>query len=84
MRRVGVAGLKDNLSQYLRAVEGGDEIEVTDRDRPIVRSVPIAATTQVAVKASRKPFAAIRSRTYPKAGWAIDSTGLLLEERQRR
>ena len=84
MKRIGVAGLKDNLSKYLRAAEGGDEIEVTDRDRPIVRIVPVHTTAGATVRPARKPFSSIRSRTYPPAGWATDSTRLLLDERQER
>ena len=41
MKRVGVAELKDQLSKHLRAVEAGAEVEVTDRDRPIARIVPV-------------------------------------------
>ena len=31
MERVGVAELKDNLSRYLRAAEGGVEVEAAER-----------------------------------------------------
>jgi antitoxin (DNA-binding transcriptional repressor) of toxin-antitoxin stability system len=41
MTRVKIAELKDHLSEHLRAVEGGREIEVMDRDRPIARIAPI-------------------------------------------
>jgi prevent-host-death family protein len=84
MKRVGVAELKDQLSKYLRAAEGGAEVEVTDRERPIARIVPIPAVARVAVQPSRRPFAAMRDRNYPPAGWQKDSTALLLEERQGR
>lgn len=84
MKRVGVAELKDQLSRYLRAAEGGDEIEVTDRHRPIVRIVSVRVGTRAVVQPARRPFAAIRTRSYPSAGWAIGSTDLLLEERQGR
>ncbi len=84
MKRVGVADLKDQLSKYLRAAESGAEVEVTDRDRPIARIIPIRPESQVLVTPSRRPFAAIRGRIYPPAGWAKASTELLLEERQGR
>jgi antitoxin (DNA-binding transcriptional repressor) of toxin-antitoxin stability system len=84
MRRVGVAELKDQLSKHLRAVEAGAEVEVTDRDRLIARIVPVPSTTRVAVQPPRTPFASIRTRTYAPAGWATNSTDLLLEERQGR
>jgi prevent-host-death family protein len=84
MKRVGVADLKDQLSKHLRAVERGAEVEVTDRDRPIARIVPILAAGRPTVQPSRRPFAAIRTRNYPPAGWPNGSTALLLEERQGR
>jgi prevent-host-death family protein len=84
MRRVGVAELKDQLSKVLRAAEDGAEVEVTDRNRPIARIVPVEVSGRVAVSAPRKTFAAIRTRTYEPAGWKRGSTELLLEERQGR
>lgn len=84
MKRVGVAELKDQLSKYLRAAEGGAEVEVTDRDRPIARIVPIRATDRVSVQPSQTPFAAIRARRYPRARWSKPSIDLLIEERQGR
>src|SRR5438876_12166544 len=41
MKRVKIAELKDHLSAHLRSVERGGELEVTDRERPIARIVPI-------------------------------------------
>src|SRR5438094_205007 len=40
MKTVKIAELKNHLSEHLRAVEAGDEIIVTDRNRPIARIVP--------------------------------------------
>ncbi len=84
MKRVGVAELKDQLSKHLRAVEAGGEVEVTDRDRPIARIIPVQAHSQLVVRPALRPFSAIRNRRYPPAGWAVSSTELLLEERQGR
>lgn len=84
MKRVGVAELKDRLSQYLRAAEGGVEVEVTDRDRPIARIVAAEAPRHLAVRPARLPFKALRERGYPPARWPSCSTELLLEERQSR
>ena len=84
MKRVGVAELKDQLSKYLRAVEAGAEVEVTDRERPIARIVPVHAAVRVAVQPPQKPFASFRARSYPPAGWTVNSTELLLQERQGR
>ncbi|MBA2570886.1 MAG: type II toxin-antitoxin system prevent-host-death family antitoxin [Chloroflexi bacterium] len=84
MRRVGVAELKDQLSKHLRAVEAGDQVEVTDRDRPIARIVPVDRVGQVPVRPPIRPFSSVRKRRYPPAGWPVASTDLLLEERQPR
>jgi len=84
MKRVGIADLKDQLSKHLRAVEAGAEVEVTDRNRPIARIVPVRGATRVVVRPPRRPFAAIRDRSYPPAGWPVSSAELLLQERQGR
>jgi prevent-host-death family protein len=85
MKRVKIADLKNQLSQHLRAVEQGAEIEVTDRRRPIVRLVPVrAAESQVRIIPARRPFADVRNRRYPRVRWRIDSLQLLLEERGKR
>lgn len=39
---VGVAELRQNLSQYLRRVEGGERLVVTDRNRPVAELGPPA------------------------------------------
>lgn len=84
MKRVGVAELKDQLSKYLRAVEAGAEVEVTDRDRPIARIVPVQRQSRVVLRPAVRPFSAIRHPRYPPADWLVSSTELLLEERQGR
>lgn len=40
MSQVGVRKLKDRLSGYLKRVQGGEEIVVTERGRPVARIVP--------------------------------------------
>jgi prevent-host-death family protein len=81
-RRVGVADLKDQLSKHLRAVEAGAEVEVTDRDRPIARLVPVRPGDAVRVQPPARPFESVRRRRYRRAGWSVDSTELLLQERE--
>lgn len=41
MRRIGIRELRQRASDYLRRVEGGETIEVTDRGRPIALLTPI-------------------------------------------
>jgi prevent-host-death family protein len=84
MKRVGVAELKDQLSKYLRGAEAGEEVEVTDRDRPIARIVQAGPTSAVPIRPARKRLASLRNRAYRPARWPTASTALLLEERQGR
>ena len=85
MKRVKIADLKNQLSQHLREVEQGAEIEVTDRRRPIVRLVPAGrAVGEIRIIPARRAFADVRSRRFPKRRWRTDSLRLLLEERGRR
>ncbi|MGH7911138.1 MAG: type II toxin-antitoxin system Phd/YefM family antitoxin [Candidatus Dormibacteraceae bacterium] len=39
-RTVGVAELRQNLSRYLRDVERGERLLVTDRNRPVAELAP--------------------------------------------
>jgi prevent-host-death family protein len=41
MRAVGIRELRQQASRYLRDVERGETLEVTDRGRPVARIVPI-------------------------------------------
>jgi len=40
-RRVGVRELRQNLSQYLRRVERGERLEVTEHGRPVAVLAPL-------------------------------------------
>lgn len=85
MKRVKIAELKDQLSRYLRAVERGAEVEVTDRERPIARIVPVSEVeVSVVVVPPTLPFSSLHRKRYTAARWDVSSTDLLLEERQRR
>lgn len=84
MKRVTITELKARLSYHLRTVEAGTEIEVTVRNRPIARIVPIEGRPRSVLRPPERPFAEIRDRRYPQANWAVDSVDLLLEERQDR
>lgn len=41
MDSIGIRELRQNASRYLRQVERGETLEVTDRGRPVARLVPI-------------------------------------------
>jgi len=81
---VGIADLKNQLSMHLHTVEAGAEVEVTDRDRPIARIVPVRPADQMLVRPPAIPFASIRGKRYTPAGWTVNSTDLLVRERQGR
>jgi prevent-host-death family protein len=84
MKRIKIAEFKDHLSEHLRAVEHGVEMEVTDRNRPIVRLIPAAAAAETVIKPAHRPFAQIRAKRFRPARWPIRSLDLLLEERGTR
>lgn len=41
MRAIGIRALRQEASRYLRDVQRGETIEVTDRGRPVARLVPV-------------------------------------------
>ncbi len=47
MKIIGVRELRQQASRYLREVERGGTIEVTDRGRPVARLVPIPRSSRV-------------------------------------
>lgn len=84
MKQIKIAELKDHLSEHLRAVEGGLEVEVTDRKRPIARLVPISPPSATVVVPASRPFREVREKRYRPARWAMASGDLLREERGKR
>ncbi len=84
MKRVKIAELKSQLSRHLRAVERGAEIEITDRDRPIARLVPVGGHRGAVLQPAKLPVAALRNKRHRPARWPKSSLELLLEDRKRR
>lgn len=84
MKRVKIAELKDHLSEHLRAVENGSQIEVTDRKRPIVRLIPVGSQAGAPLLRARKAFREVRGKRYGLTRWPAPSIDLLLEERGKR
>ncbi len=41
---VSVSALKASLSRYLRQVKAGEEVIVTERDRPVAKLVPVTGS----------------------------------------
>ena len=84
MKRVRIAQLKSELSRHLRAVERGEELEVTDRDRPIARIVTVKPQTAIRITKALVTPRALRGRRFRPAGWRVDSLALLLQDRRSR
>ena len=83
MKQVRIAELKARLSEYLRAVRGGESITVLDRDTPIARLIPVRERSALRV---RKPAPGTpppnRVPVPKRAKLNVDVVQLLLEERQ--
>ena len=45
MQTVGIKALKNNLSEYIRAAEAGETVQVTDRGRVVAEIVPPRTVT---------------------------------------
>ncbi len=66
MRSIGVRELRQRASEYLRLVEHGETVEVTDHGRPVALLVPIPE--EPLARLSREG----RVRA-PKDPWNVDS-----------
>ena len=65
MKTIGVRELRQRATEYLRQVEAGRTLEVTNRGRPVARLVPIRA-------ASRRQQLVQRGRIVPGTGDLLD------------
>ena len=65
MERVSISKLKDQLSAYLRKVEEGQTLVVTDRNRPVAHLTPIASIESESERIAR--LVALGVITRPKA-----------------
>jgi prevent-host-death family protein len=83
MKQVRIAELKARLSEFLRAVQGGQTIAVLHRNTAIAQIVPIRERAQLRI---RKPApgspAPNKVRLPEPMKRKIDVLELLLEERQ--
>lgn len=85
MTKTGVADLKARLSEYLREVRAGGEVEVFDRDQPIARIVPYGGVAKpLAVREPVTRYGSLESIPLPPPlALPVDAVDLLLEERRR-
>ena len=83
MREVRIAELKARLSEYLRAVRGGETIAVLDRETPVAQIVPVRDRTMVRIRKPAPGTPPPNRVPLPKRlKSTIDVVRLLLEERQ--
>jgi prevent-host-death family protein len=83
MKQVGIAELKSRLSEFLRAVQGGDSIAVLDRNRAVAHIVPIPDRPGLRIRRPATDSPKPNKVSLPKSAVpGIDVVELLLEERQ--
>ena len=83
MKQVRTAELKARLSEYLRAVRGGESIAVLDRDTPIAQLIPVRGGSALRVRKPVHGTPPLNRVPVPKrAKLNVDIVQLLLEERQ--
>ena len=85
MKSVKIAELKDKLSEHLRAVEAGEEVIITDRNRPIARLSPIQpGEPPLTFEEPTESFKALRAKRWPAARWKLSGAQLLDAERREK
>jgi prevent-host-death family protein len=85
MKQVGIAELKSRLSEFLRAVQGGESITVLDRNRAVAHIVPIRERPGLRIRKPAPHSPRPNKVSLPKPTQpGIDVLELLLEERQNQ
>jgi antitoxin (DNA-binding transcriptional repressor) of toxin-antitoxin stability system len=83
MKQVRIAELKAKLSEFLRAVQGGESLAVLDRNTAIAQIVPIRERPGLRIRKPASGSPAPNKVSLPKPlALKIDALELLLEERQ--
>jgi prevent-host-death family protein len=88
-RQVGVRELRQNLSKYLRRVERGERLEVTERGRPVAVLAPLEPADSpiarlVAAGRAIEPTTDILSLLPPSGRVSTRAGRALLEDRAER
>lgn len=83
MKTASVATLKQNLSEYLRFVEQGDEVLVTSHRRSIARLVPEKGMGLV-VRPPSLPLSALQTVRGAKPTGTRSAGRVLMDDRGRR
>ena len=84
MKQVYISALKRQLSMHLRAAEGGEEIEIMDRARPIARLSPIESNAaKLETTPAEQRFSSVRKLRLPPLA-NVSSLDVLASERGPR
>lgn len=85
---VGVKELRANLRHWLEAVQGGTEITVTERGKPIARIVPAAGQSayermvaEGLITPAKRPR--LPSDAYPRVAADVSLSDIVIEQRRR-
>lgn len=84
MSQVKIAALKSELSRYLRRVQEGAEVVVTDRKIPIARIVPYRSEGRLVTHPAAASPRLLSRLEVPPARLGTDSLKALREEREDR
>jgi prevent-host-death family protein len=84
MKKAGIAEFKARLSEYLRAVRGGQEVTIVDRNQPVARVLPYRASGVLTVREPTGTYRKLGAVPLPPpVRLKVDPVALLLEDRQR-
>ena len=85
MQRIGVRELRQHASRYLALVARGEQVEVTQRGRPVARLVPFRATAWDDLLASGRmspPEDDLHVADEEPGDYGVDASGVLQTMRQ--
>ena len=85
MLRIGVRELRQHASRYLALVARGEQIEVTERGKPVARLVPVRASGWDDLLASGRispPEDDLHVADEEPADYGIDASAVLRDMRQ--
>jgi prevent-host-death family protein len=85
MQRIGVRELRQHASRYLALVARGEQIEVTDRGRPVARLVPVQSSRWDDLVTSQRIAAPTDANDIVDEApieYGLDATGVLKSMRQ--
>ena len=83
MRTVNVADLKNNLSAHLERVRRGEELLITDCNRPIARLVPLSSVNVLEIEEMELAAAGLirlPAKSLPDSFWKMPAPHVSFED----